>query len=84
MPPVAVPSEPPRKPHGHLPRWVYWLTGAAVACGGALGINRLSDELPLAERGPYWLAGTAVIFVGLWIVAKGTRRYRDESQGGEG
>jgi len=54
------------------PRWAYWLAGAAVACSGAFLANWLSADLPVAERGPYWLGGTAVIFVGLWILSKGT------------
>jgi hypothetical protein len=47
-----------------------------VACSGALLANRLAADLPLTNRAPYWLAGTAVIFLGLWLVAKGSRAHR--------
>ena len=63
----------PSKQSWRPPRWAYWLIGAGVACSGGLLANRLSADLPLAERGPYWLAGTAVIFLGLWILSFGTR-----------
>lgn len=70
----------PKSRHRRLPRWAYWLTGAAVACSGALLANRLSAGMPVAERGPYWLAGTAVIFLGLWILSKGTHARRDDGE----
>lgn len=56
-----------------LPRWAYWLAGAAVACAGAWIANRLSADLPVTDRLPYWLAGSAMIFLGLWILSLGTR-----------
>ena len=65
----------PGKKRWRLPRWAYWLTGAAVACGGALLTNWLSADLPIAEQGPYWLVGTAVIFLGLWVLSLGTRAH---------
>jgi len=55
-----------------------------VACSGAFVANRWSADVPLADRGPYWLAGTAVIFLGLWIVAKGTGRPPADRHGDEG
>jgi len=85
VPPVAVPSEQvtdPGRQFWRPPRWVYWLGGAVVAFSGALLANRLSADLPVVERGPYWFAGTAVIFLGLWIVAKGTRRQQGDGEDG--
>jgi hypothetical protein len=66
-----VPSEP--RAWLSLPRQVYWLVGAVVACSGAALANRLSAGLPLADRAAYWIAGSAVIFLGLWILSLGTR-----------
>lgn len=74
------PENQPRRP----PRWVYWLTGAVVACGGAFIANWLSAELPLELRGPFWLGGTAVIFLGLWIVSMGTRAQQGDGEDGRG
>jgi hypothetical protein len=56
-----------------LPRQVYWLVGAVIACSGAALANWVSADLPMADRAPYWIAGSAVIFVGLWILSLGTR-----------
>ena len=56
-----------------LPRPVYWILGATIAFTGATTANRLSAGLPLTEQLPYWLAGSAVIFLGLWILSLGTR-----------
>ncbi len=56
-----------------LPRQVYWLVGAVVACSGAALANWLSADLPIADRAPFWIAGSAVIFLGLWILSLGTR-----------
>jgi hypothetical protein len=56
-----------------LPRWAYWLGGALIACAGALIANRLSAGLPIEGRLPYWVAGSAVIFLGLWVLSLGTR-----------
>ena len=64
-----------------LPRQIYWLAGALVACSGALIANRLSDGLPMSDRAPYWIAGSAAIFLGLWILSLGTRSSTDEDQG---
>lgn len=73
-------SDPGRRSR-RLPRWGYWLAGAAVACAGALIANRLSAGLPVAERLPYWLAGSAVIFLGLWILSLGTRARLERRHG---
>jgi hypothetical protein len=56
-----------------LPRWAYWLAGALIACAGAMIVNRLSAGLPVEGRLPYWVAGSAVIFLGLWVLSLGTR-----------
>ena len=90
MLPVAARSErvtdrsDPGSWHRRLPRWAYWLAGAVVACSGALLANRLSAELPLPDRAPYWLAGSAVIFIGLWIVAQGSHTHRGDGGDGPG
>ncbi len=72
---------PGQAPARRPPRWAYWLVGAVVACTGAFAANRLAADLPLADRLPYWLAGTAVIFLGLWILAKGSRAHRAGDDG---
>jgi hypothetical protein len=56
-----------------LPRAVYWIAGAAIACTGALGARFLSELLPLADRVPVWLAGGGLIFLGLCVLSLGTR-----------
>lgn len=75
----------PKSRHRRLPRWAYWLTGATVACSGALAANHLSADLPVGDRPPYWLAGSASIFLGLWILSLGTRAriggWRDDPDG---
>ena len=63
-----------------LPRQVYWLVGALIACTGAALANWISADLPMADRAPYWIAGSAVIFVGLWILSLGTGARTDERQ----
>ncbi len=56
-----------------LPRAVYWIAGAAIACAGALGARLLSELLPLSERVPVWLAGGGIVFLGLCVLSLGTR-----------
>lgn len=56
-----------------LPRGAYWSVGAAVAFFGGYIANAVAADLPLDARFPVWLAGSAVIFLGLCIVALGTR-----------
>jgi hypothetical protein len=63
-----------------LPRQVYWLVGAVIACSGAALANWLSADLPTTDRAPYWIAGSAVIFIGLWILSLGTRARTGERQ----
>ena len=62
-----------RRGRGPLPRQVYWAVGAVIACSGAALANWISADLPMADRAPYWIAGSAVIFLGLWILSLGTR-----------
>ena len=56
-----------------LPRAAYWLLGAAVAVTGAMVAKTIADQFPLAERAPFWIAGTAIIFAGLWVLSMGTK-----------
>ena len=66
------PEHPPRF-WERLPRVVYWLLGAAVSVTGALVAKTVADQFPFAERAPFWIGGTAFIFVGLWILSLGSR-----------
>ena len=66
-----------------LPRWVYWTVGAAISCLGAITAKIIADPYPLTQRVPFWIAGTVIIFVGLWVLSHGTRaRIEDEKKGG--
>lgn len=56
-----------------LPRWVYWTVGAAISFSGALIASNLAEGLPLHSRYPLWIAGTAAIFLGLWVLSLGTK-----------
>lgn len=61
-----------------LPRAVYWVAGAALACAGALGARFISEAFPLADRVPIWLAGGGIIFLGLCVLSLGTRAWLDD------
>ncbi len=63
----------PRPLWRRLPRPVYWIVGAVVALSGAAIARSISEDLPIAERVPYWLAGSTIIFIGLFILSLGTR-----------
>jgi hypothetical protein len=52
---------------------VYWLLGAAVSVTGALVAKHIADQFPFAQRAPFWVGGTAIIFVGLWILSLGSK-----------
>ncbi|MBK8906913.1 MAG: hypothetical protein IPM60_03135 [Rhodospirillales bacterium] len=56
-----------------LPRWLYWVVGAAIAFAGAYLFRGLGDQFSIHQRWPFWLAGTAAIFVGLWVLSLGTK-----------
>jgi hypothetical protein len=44
----------------------------------------VADQFPLEQRLPFWIAGTAIIFVGLWILSYGSKaRHASREQGGE-
>jgi putative Mn2+ efflux pump MntP len=63
-----------------LPRFVYWLTGAAIALGGAFVARGLADQVAGEAKIPFWIAGSLIIFVGLWVLSQGTRsRVANES-----
>ena len=66
------PERPPRF-WKRLPRVVYWLLGAAVSVTGALVAKTVADQFPFAQRAPFWIGGTAIIFVGLWILSLGSK-----------
>jgi hypothetical protein len=51
----------------------YWVLGAAVSIMGAIVAKGIADQVSFAQRAPFWVGGTAIIFVGLWIVCLGTK-----------
>jgi len=63
-----------------LPRWIYWTVGAAVSCVGAFTAKIVADQFPLEQRLPFWITGTAIIFVGLWVLSMGTKSRLDKTE----
>lgn len=59
-----------------LPRGVWWGCGAAIALGGAVAARVIAEQFPLEDRVPIWLAGSAVIFLGLAVLSIGARAGR--------
>ena len=58
-----------------------WVLGAAVSMVGAIVAKTISEQFPFAQRAPFWIGGTVIIFVGLWIVSLGTKsRLREGDQ----
>ena len=51
----------------------YWVLGAAVSVMGAIVAKSIADQFPFAQRAPFWIGGTAIIFVGLWILSLGSK-----------
>ena len=59
----------------------YWLLGAVVSVLGAIVAKAVADQFPFAQRPPFWIGGTVIIFVGLWILSVGTKsRVQDDDQ----
>ena len=57
------------------------MLGAAVSVMGALVAKTIAEQFPFAQRAPFWIGGTVIIFVGLWIVSLGTKsRLRGDDQ----
>lgn len=63
-----------------LPRWIYWTVGAAVSFVGAFTAKVVADQFPLEQRLPFWIAGTAIIFAGLWVLSMGTKSRLDKTE----
>lgn len=63
-----------------LPRWVYWTVGAAISLAGAFIAKIIADQVPFTQRAPFWIAGTIVIFVGLWVLSMGTKSRLDKEK----
>ena len=61
-----------------LPRWAYWTIGAVVSCAGAFTAKIVADLFPVEQRLPFWIAGTAIIFLGLWVLSMGTKYRLDK------
>lgn len=62
-----------------LPRWTYWVAGAVIAFGGAIGARYIGEMTGYTYRVAVWLGGAVCIFAGLAIVSVGTRaRLEDE------
>ena len=66
-----------RRRLGRLPRPVFWMVGAAIACGGALTARLYAEHLPLEERLPFWLIGGGLVFLGMAVLSLGTRARLD-------
>ena len=63
-----------------LPRVVYWGLGASIACGGAFAARVVSERVASEYDVAAWLAGGAVIFIGVAVLSLGTR-YRLDPDG---
>ena len=63
----------PRSVWSRLPRGVYWIVGGLIACIGAAVAKLLADQVPIDQRIPFWLVGSAIIFFGLYILSLGTK-----------
>ena len=69
-----------------LPRWLYWVVGAGVACTGAFLANAFAEQYQdINARAPIWIAGSVFIFAGLYILSLGTksRLEDDDPESGE-
>lgn len=55
-----------------LPRSFYWTVGGVIACGGAATARVIGDGLHPDDRYLAWLAGCALIFLGIAILSLGT------------
>ena len=40
---------------------------------GAIVAKSIAEQFPFVERAPFWIGGTVIIFVGLWIVSLGSK-----------
>jgi hypothetical protein len=40
---------------------------------GAIIAKAIADQYPFAQRPPFWIGGTVIIFIGLWILSLGTK-----------
>lgn len=70
-----MPAGGPGKPVWlRLPRWLYWVVGAVVACSGAFIANAFAERYQdINARAPIWIAGSVFIFAGLYILSLGTK-----------
>ena len=66
-----------------LPRAVYWIAGAVLACAGAVGARLVSELFPLGQRIPIWLTGAGIVFLGLCVLSLGTRAWLEPAEEGE-
>lgn len=55
-----------------LPRAFYWTVGGIIACGGAAVARLVGDGLHPHDRYLAWLAGCALIFIGVAVLSLGT------------
>ena len=69
----------PRQRFARLPRGAFWIGGIAIALSGALAARLIAARFPLESRVPIWLAGSAVIFLGLAVLSLGARGNRDDA-----
>jgi hypothetical protein len=70
---------------GHrLPRFLFWIAGGAIAVAGAIGARKASYAYP-DYRIVLWMAGSAVIFLGLAVLSMGSRnRLGDDDEEEQG
>ena len=64
-----------------LPRGFYWIIGGGVACGGAFIARLLAEQVADDYRIAVWLAGGAVIFLGVAVLSMGTRANLERDDG---